>query len=136
MEVNQYAKKIREKYPNFKIALGNEIYLVDERKSGQKYYHFILIAKDLCGHQGLHELSSAAWYGMYNDRNMDRVPLLKSELKDIMQKYKGHIIATTACIGGELSTKALAMVNAQKKDDIETATLAYQDICTFIQFAN
>ena len=134
MEVNQYAKKIREKYPNFKIALGNEIYLVDERKSGQKYYHFILIAKDLCGHQGLHELSSAAWYGMYNDRNMDRVPLLKSELKDIMQKYKGHIIATTACIGGELSTKALAMVNAQKKDDIETATLAYQDICTFIQY--
>ena len=134
MEVNQYAKKIREKYPNFKIALGNEIYLVDERKSGQKYYHFILIAKDLYGHQGLHELSSAAWYGMYNDRNMDRVPLLKSELKDIMQKYKGHIIATTACIGGELSTKALAMVNAQKKDDMETATLAYQDIYTFIQY--
>ena len=134
MEVNQYAKKIREKYPNFKIALGNEIYLVDERKPGQKYYHFILIAKDLYGHQGLHELSSAAWYGMYNDRNMDRVPLLKSELKDIMQKYKGHIIATTACIGGELSTKALAMVNAQKKDDMETATLAYQDICTFIQY--
>ena len=134
MEVNQYAKKIHEKYPNFKIALGNEIYLVDERKSGQKYYHFILIAKDLYGHQGLHELSSAAWYGMYNDRNMDRVPLLKSELKDIMQKYKGHIIATTACIGGELSTKALAMVNAQKKDDMETATLAYQDICTFIQY--
>lgn len=134
MEVNQYAKKIHEKYPNFKIALGNEIYLVDERKSGQKYYHFILIAKDLYGHQGLHELSSAAWYGMYNDRNMDRVPLLKSELKNIMQKYKGHIIATTACISGELSTKALTMVNAQKKDDIETATLAYQDICTFIQY--
>ena len=32
MEVNQYAKKIKEKYPDFKIALGNEIYLVDERK--------------------------------------------------------------------------------------------------------
>ena len=36
MEVNQYAKKIKEKYPDFKIALGNEIYLVDERKPGQK----------------------------------------------------------------------------------------------------
>ena len=34
MEVNQYAKKIKEKYPDFKIALGNEIYLVDERKPG------------------------------------------------------------------------------------------------------
>ena len=117
MEVNQYAKKIHEKYPNFKIALGNEIYLVDERKSGQKYYHFILIAKDLYGHQGLHELSSAAWYGMYNDRNMDRVPLLKEELYNTMQKYKGHIIATTACIGGELGTNLLNYSNCKKVND-------------------
>ena len=33
MEVNQYAQKIKEKHPDFKIALGNEIYLVDERIS-------------------------------------------------------------------------------------------------------
>ena len=32
MEVNQYAKKIKETNPDFKIALGNEIYLVDERE--------------------------------------------------------------------------------------------------------
>ena len=31
MEVNQYAKKIKETHPDFKIALGNEIYLIDER---------------------------------------------------------------------------------------------------------
>ena len=34
MEVNQYAKKIKETNPDFKIALGNEIYLVDERDPG------------------------------------------------------------------------------------------------------
>lgn len=34
MEVNQYAKKIKETNPDFKIALGNEIYLVDEREPG------------------------------------------------------------------------------------------------------
>ena len=55
MEVNQYAKKIKEKYPDFKIALGNEIYLVDERKPNQKYFHFILIAKDALGHKALRE---------------------------------------------------------------------------------
>ena len=29
IEVNQYAKKIKENYPDFTIALGNEIYLID-----------------------------------------------------------------------------------------------------------
>ena len=37
MEVNMYAKKIREKHPNFTIALGNEIYLTDTRDKGQLY---------------------------------------------------------------------------------------------------
>ena len=41
MEVNQYAKTLREKYPNFTVALGNEIYLTDDRSTGQKYYHFM-----------------------------------------------------------------------------------------------
>ena len=51
MEVNQYAKKLLDKHPDFTIALGNEIYLTDNRDSGQKYYHFILIAKDELGHK-------------------------------------------------------------------------------------
>jgi DNA polymerase-3 subunit alpha len=80
MEVNQYAQKIKEKHPDFKIALGNEIYLVDERVSGIKYYHFILIAKDAIGHKALREMSSIAWYNSYVDRGMERVPITKSEL--------------------------------------------------------
>ena len=103
MEVNMYAKKIREKNPDFTIALGNEIYLTETRDKNQPYYHFILIAKDAIGHKGLRELSSKAWYNSYYDRGMERVPLLKSELAEIMKRYKGHIIATTACMGGELS---------------------------------
>ena len=107
MEVNQYANKIKEKYPDFVIALGNEIYLTDTRESGQKYYHFILIAKDAEGHKALREMSTQAWRNSYVDRKMERVPLLKTELADIMSNYKGHVIATTACIGGELGTEIL-----------------------------
>lgn len=113
VEVNQYAEKLKETNPEFKIALGNEIYLTDDRSMGQKYYHFILIAKDAIGHRALRELSSTAWYGSYSDRGMERVPLLKSELKDIMSRYKGHVIATTACMGGELSTLALEKYNLE-----------------------
>lgn len=114
MTANQYAKKIKEKYPNFKIALGNEIYLTDDRSLGQKYYHFILIAKDAIGYRALKELSSTAWQNLYVDRKMERVPLLKNELKSIVEKYKGHLIATTACIGGELGSCLLKINEYQE----------------------
>lgn len=64
-EVSFYAKELEEKNPNFKVALGNEIYLTDTRDSGQKYYHFILIAKNKIGHRALRELSSRAWMNSY-----------------------------------------------------------------------
>ena len=99
MEVNQYAKEIAKSNPDFKIALGNEIYLVDQRGPGQKYYHFILIAKDAIGHKALRELSSIAWYNSYTDRGMERVPVTKAELTTVMQNYRGHVIATSACMG-------------------------------------
>lgn len=134
MEVNQYAKKIKEKYPDFKIALGNEIYLVDKREPKQKYYHFILIAKDVLGHKALRELSSIAWYNAYVDRGMERVPTTKEELSTIMSKYKGHVIATTACLGGELSTLSYDMSLAEGVNDNEVAQKCYDNILTFMEY--
>ena len=132
MEVNQYAKKIKETHPDFKIALGNEIYLVDERGPKQKYYHFILIAKDAEGHRALREMSSIAWYNAYVDRGMERVPITKRELKEVMERYKGHVIATTACMGGELSTYAYDMSLAEEKQDDEMIRHCYDHIIKFM----
>ena len=134
MEINQYAKTIKEKFPYFKIALGNEIYLTDDRQPGQKYFHFILIAKDAIGHKALRELSSIAWYHSYMDRGLERVPTTKSELETIVNKYPGHLIATTACMGGELSTNALAMSLAEKVNDIANAQVYYNNIVNFIAY--
>ena len=134
MEVNQYAKKLRETNPDFTVALGNEVYLVDDRQSGQKYYHFILIAKTALGHKGLRELSSTAWYNCFTDRGMERVPITKEELSNVVSKYKGHIIATTACIGGELSTNALLLAEAEKVGDTENAKVYEDRIDKFITY--
>lgn len=135
MEVNQYAKKLRETNPDFVIGLGNEIYLTDNREPGQKYYHFILIAKDELGFRALKELSSKAWYNMYSDRGLERVPTLKSDLKEVLSRYKGHVIGTTACIGGELSSNALLMSKAQTVGDTNAATIYYNNILQFLNFA-
>ena len=134
MEVNQYAKTLREKHPDFTIALGNEIYLTDDRSMGQKYYHFILIAKDAIGHKALRELSTIAWTNSYVDRKMERVPTLKNELENIVNKYPGHLIATTACLGGELSTNALRMQLAEDVNDTDNAYRCHERIVEFIQF--
>ena len=134
MEVNQYAKTLREKHPDFTIALGNEIYLTDDRSMGQKYYHFILIAKDAIGHKALRELSTIAWTNSYVDRKMERVPTLKNELENIVSKYPGHLIATTACLGGELSTNALQMQLAEYVNDTDNAYRCHERIVEFMQF--
>ena len=134
MIVNKYAKEIKEKYPDFRIALGNEIYLTETRDSGQKYYHFILLAKDELGYRALKELSSIAWYNVYTDRRMERVPTLKNELSEVMAKYKGHVVATTACFGGELSTNLYGMALAQVASDEAMAREYYNNACHFIEY--
>lgn len=131
VEVNQYAQKIAEKYPDFKIGLGNEIYLTDTRESNQKYYHCILIAKDAEGHKQLRELSSVAWLNSYYDRKMERTVTLKEELEKVVKANPGHLICTTACLGGELSTKILLMEEARHLGDLN-AEVYKTDIINFV----
>lgn len=134
MEVNKIAKKLQETNPNFTIALGNEIYLVDKIENGQKYFHFLLIAKNENGHRALRELSTLAWGNSYVDRRMERVPLLKDQLARVISQYRGNVIATTACMGGELSTLALGMQTAEDNGDMLLANTYYQKIYKFIDF--
>lgn len=134
MRVNKYAKKIRETHPDFTIALGNEIYLTDTREQNQKYYHFILIAKDEIGYRGLKELSSIAWQHSYYDRRMERVPTLKSELSEVLSRFKGHIIGTTACLGGELGQNILSLNACEVANDMNGARRFKTQIGDFIEF--
>ena len=127
-------QEIIKNYPNFKVALGNEIYLIDERKNNQKYFHFVLIAKDKQGFKQLRQLSSLAWMNSYWDRGMERVPTLKSELKEIVMRDPGHLLATSACLGGELSSSIIEMEQARKMEDNETATIKYNQIVEYMQF--
>ena len=132
MQLNILAKKLRESNPDFKIALGNEIYLTDNRDMGQKYFHFILISRDAEGHRQLRELSSLAWMNSYWDRGLERVPTLKEDLDKIVRKNPGHLIATTACIGGELGTNILKMESARQVGDINSAKIAKNIIINFL----
>lgn len=96
-----------ESWQNFKVVLGNEIYLCrnglnkDTVEKGEKYPHFILLALDNEGHKQLRELSSRAWERSYM-MFLKRVPTWYSDLEEIIMPNQGHVIGTSACIGNIL----------------------------------
>ena len=131
--IDKLRKQYSETNPDFKIGCGNEIYLVDERKSGQKYWHYILIALDSTGHKMLRELSSTAWLNSYYDRGMERVPTLKSELVAVVEKYgHEHLVASTACLGSELDGLILQLMQCRAEDDKTEEQKVYQKIISFL----
>ena len=114
IRAEKYYNKIKEKNPNFKLIRGNEIYLVRNglnsdnfKKETDRYFHFILLAKDLEGHRQIREVSSRAWMRSYMARRMRRVPTYYQDLIDIIGKNPGHVIGCTACLGGCLPTQLL-----------------------------
>ncbi|MBD9054326.1 MAG: DNA polymerase III subunit alpha [Holdemanella biformis] len=133
--LNKYAQEIKEQYPDFKIALGNEIYLTETRDKNQKYYHSLLCAKDAIGHQTLRELSSIAWINSYYDRGLQRVPLLYEELEKTINKYgNGHLIMSSACIGSIIGQQLLAMREAENINDSKSRKIAHDKIVKHVLF--
>lgn len=109
-------EKARKKHPNLKVILGNEIYLcrnglnADNFDAKQdKYYHFILCAKDAEGARQIREISTRAWTRSYMARGMRRVPTYYQDLIDIIGANPGHVVGTTACLGGALGTQLLKL---------------------------
>ena len=114
LEALKYYNKIKDKpeYKGFKLALGNEIYLCPEyitaENIGNNFYpHFILIALDATGHKAIRELSTTAWVNNSFYSMMYRVPTYYSDLEKCLEKYKGHLIGSTACLGGSIPRKLI-----------------------------
>ena len=124
------SKELQDKGIDFKVALGNEIYLVnslsevrDNYQPGiTKFPHFVLTAKNKEGHLALRKLSSVAWGNLFRTGKMERVCVETSTLASIMAEHKGTVIASSACLGGYIGIKFLQYYNtndATTLDDIE-----------------
>ena len=123
IKVEKIYKKVKEKNPNFKVIFGNEIYLCRNGLNASnfdpkqdKYYHFILLAKDAIGHQQIREISTRAWQRSYMARGMRRVPTYYQDLIDIVKANPGHVIGCTACLGGALGTQLMKYKETKSED--------------------
>lgn len=122
VKVEKIYKNIKKDHPDFKVILGNEIYLCRNglnannfNREYDRYWHFILLAKDAIGHKQIREISTRAWRRSYMARGMRRVPTYYQDLIDIIGANPGHVIGSTACLGGALPTQLL---KARKNPEI------------------
>ena len=123
----KYMDKLKKegKDNGFKLALGNEIYLVDkeetlrlkEEKERIPFYHFILVAKNRTGYQAIRKLSSMAAENSFMYKGMQRVPSFKHQFEEVIKPQKGNIIGSTACLGGEFGRLVLQYIETSDKQD-------------------
>ncbi len=110
------------KKAGIKAIIGCETYVargsMDNRTSPEDRSgdHLILLAKNSEGYHNLIKLISQAWLrGFYYKPRID---------KELLKKYSGGIIASSACIAGEIAQEVLAG-NMHKAEE---ALLSYKEI--------
>lgn len=121
LEANKYiTSRMKEKgWEDFKVINGNEIYLCkdlpDENDKPSVFPHFILLAKDRVGFEQLCELSNIAWINNSFYNVMMRVPTYYKDITDVIGNKKGHLIASSACIGSTLGRMLLLFKDTQEQ---------------------
>lgn len=137
LDVLKYYNSIKDKleYKDFKVGLGNEIYLCPEsvtadNKGNNFYPHFILIALDAKGHKAIRELSTKAWVNNSFMSVMYRVPTYYSDLQELLEKYKGHLIGSSACLGGSVPRQ---LIKYRDEQDVFKREEIYENIVYWIE---
>ncbi|HSU68627.1 MAG TPA: DNA polymerase III subunit alpha [Tepidisphaeraceae bacterium] len=106
------------KKEGIKPILGMEAYMApgDRRDrsgtAGEAAYHLLLLAENLEGYKNLLKLSSRAYReGFYYKPRID---------KEILVEHKAGLIATSACLGGEVASAFMKRDKAAAKKVAET----------------
>lgn len=130
IRAEKYYNKVKKDNPDFKLIRGNEIYLVRNglnkdnfNKEVDRYFHFILLARNEKGHKQIREISTRAWMRSWMARGMRRVPTYYQDLIDIIGKEPGNVIGCTACLGGCLPTQLLRLLEMERGTGKNTAAL-------------
>lgn len=115
---NMFGVKDFHKYAlkkDIKPIIGCEVYVAKGSRKSRKDkndrgYHLILLAKNLQGYHNLVKLVSYSWTeGFYYNPRID---------KELLEKYHDGLIASSACLGGEISQLIMDNDIEQAKESI------------------
>lgn len=126
----------KHRLDNFKLILGCELYLVNkaevdyarENNESTRFTHFILLAKNYEGYKQLSKLSSRGWENSFYHRGMERTPVYKEDLQEILSSNKGNLIASSACLGSEFAQLCLTFLATKSPTIQEKIVKFLQDM--------
>ena len=120
--VKEFLKTAKKFKGVVKPIVGCEVYVnpegrfVKRGKEDQGAYHLILLAKNLAGYYNLVKIVSIGWTeGFYYKPKVDR---------EILEKYHENLIASSACLGGELPR----LIAAGNMEEAEKSALWYKNL--------
>lgn len=126
---------------DFPILCGNEIYLVSDEQDdllrnnyqkGMYYPHFLLLALDEIGNEQLRVLSTIAWTNSYTQKGIVRTPTRMSDIERVIGSNQGHIVASSACLGSQLSQWIIDIM--KNEDDENRVAMRERQINEFIKW--
>ncbi|MFH1291793.1 MAG: DNA polymerase III subunit alpha [bacterium] len=113
-----YKACLKEK---IKPIIGSEVYMAPcsrfDKDKNKKYYHLVLLAENYTGYRNLMKLVSIGHLeGFYYKPRID---------KEVLQKYSEGLIATSACMAGEVARN---LIREDNYDKAKQTALQYQEI--------
>ena len=119
----RYLEDNKEKFSDFKLGLGNEIYLVNREDMEKKkednekifFHHFLVLAKNQKGYMFLKKLSTRAWENSFFYKGLERTPTYFDDLKELIKGYEDDVIFSSACLGSPLSQLILQYYEDKSK---------------------
>ena len=140
VDLEQEAAKLPKDRP-FKHIFANEIYLVSEEENEAvndnetkvNYWHFLLIALDEIGLKQIYDLSSRAWLRSYMYKGLRRRPTFYSDVEDVVGSNPGHVVGSTACLGGQLPKFILQKNINKAKKFIEWGNKTFGKNCFYLE---
>lgn len=134
VEILNEMKSMKEKgelREDFRCILGDEMYLVDSLEEVKdnyqsgvtKFPHFVILAKNRKGFEALCKLETHAWSQSFMNGTMERVPLDRDYLKQVVQseEYKGTLMASSTCLGASQNIILQEKAKAENEGNIELA---------------
>ncbi|MDD3910986.1 MAG: DNA polymerase III subunit alpha, partial [Bacteroidales bacterium] len=120
--VKEFLKTAKKFKGVVKPIVGCEVYVnpegrfVKRGKEDQGAYHLILLAKNIEGYYNLVKIVSIGWTeGFYYKPKVDR---------EILEKYHENLIASSACLGGELPR----LIAAGNMEEAEKSALWFKKV--------
>lgn len=109
VDLEQAVTKLNAERP-FQHIFGNEFYLLSQEEDSLRftenkrpyYWHYLVNVLDEEGLHQMYELSAKAWLRSYTYKGLLRRPSFYEDFEEVIGNNQGHLIASSACLGGYL----------------------------------